>query len=69
MKATYRNVTFLFTNDFYTIHSSEKKKGTSLIAQLLKNLPPMQETPVWFLGWEDLLDKGEAKKEKKEKIS
>ena len=26
-------------------------------AQLVKNLPAMQETPVCFLGWEDLLEK------------
>ena len=32
--------------------------GASLIAQLVKNLPAMQETPVWFLGWEDPLEKG-----------
>ena len=31
---------------------------TSLIAQLVKNLPAMQETPVPFLGWEDPLEKG-----------
>ena len=30
----------------------------SLIAQLVKNLPAMQETPVWFLSWDDLLEKG-----------
>ena len=30
----------------------------SLIAQLVKNLPAMQQTPVQFLGWEDLLEKG-----------
>jgi len=30
----------------------------SLIAQLVKNLPEMQETPVQFLGQEDLLEKG-----------
>ena len=29
----------------------------SLIAQI-KNLPEMQETPIPFLGWEDLLEKG-----------
>ena len=27
------------------------------IAQLVKNLPAMQETWVWFLGWEDPLEK------------
>ena len=30
----------------------------SLVAQLVKNLPAIQETLVWFLGWEDLLEKG-----------
>ena len=29
----------------------------SLIAQLVKNLPAMQETPVQFLGQEDPLEK------------
>ena len=30
----------------------------SLVAQLVKNPPAMQETPVWFLGLEDPLEKG-----------
>ena len=30
----------------------------SLIPQLVKNLPAMQETPIWFLGQEDPLEKG-----------
>ena len=30
------------------------------IAQLVKNMPAMQETPVGFLGQEDLLEKGQA---------
>ena len=29
----------------------------SLVAQLVKNPPAMQETPVWFLGWENPLKK------------
>ena len=33
---------------------------TSLVAQLVKNLPVMQETWVQFLGWEDPLEKGKA---------
>ena len=33
-------------------------KVASLIAQLIKNLPAMQETVVHFLGQEDLLEKG-----------
>ena len=32
--------------------------GASLVAQTVKNLPTMQETRVWSLGWEDPLEKG-----------
>ena len=32
----------------------------SLVAQLVKNLPAMQETWIQFLGWEDPLEKGMA---------
>ena len=32
----------------------------SLMAQLVKNLPTVQETWVWSLGWEDPLEKGTA---------
>ena len=32
----------------------------SLVAQMVKNLPPMQETQVRFLGQEDPLEKGLA---------
>ena len=31
--------------------------GASLVAQRLKRLPPMQETRVQSLGWEDPLEK------------
>ena len=31
---------------------------TSLIVQLVKNPPAMQETSVRFLGWEDPLEEG-----------
>ena len=31
---------------------------SSLVAQLVKNQPAMQETPVGFLGQEDLMEKG-----------
>ena len=32
----------------------------SLVAQLVKNLPALQETLVQFLGWEDPLEEGMA---------
>ena len=38
------------------IHN-ELQYGASLVAQLVKNLPAMQETWVQFLGWEDPLEK------------
>ena len=33
---------------------------TSLVSQLVKNLPAMQETWIQSLGWEDPLEKGKA---------
>ena len=44
--------------DFY-IHSYADI-GAFHIAQLVKNLPAILETPVGFLGWEDPLEKGKA---------
>ena len=32
----------------------------SLVAQMVKNLPAMQETLVWSLGWEDPLEEDMA---------
>ena len=37
-----------------------KKNGASSAAQMVKNLPAVQETQVWSLYWEDLLEKGMA---------
>ena len=44
-----------------------------MVAQLVKNLPAMQEIQIWSLGWEDPLEKGMAtyfsfRKKKKEQI-
>ena len=36
------------------------KNQASLVAQLIKNLPAIQETWVRSLGWEDTLEKGMA---------
>ena len=36
----------------------EHPSPASLIAQLVKNLPAVQETLVQFLGWEDPQEKG-----------
>ena len=40
------------------IHINPLTCGASLIAQLVKNPPATQGTPVRFLGQEDLLKKG-----------
>ena len=42
----------------HRIFSSSPIHGASLVAQLVKSLPAMQETPVQFLGQEDPLEKG-----------
>ena len=49
---------FLVSNVFYI--ETTIVNGTSLIAQLVKNLPAVQETWVQSLGWEDPLEKGKT---------
>ena len=39
---------------------THRQLWASLVAQLVKNLPAMWETWIRSLGWEDLLEKGEA---------
>ena len=36
------------------------KKYDPLVAQMVKYLPAVQETRIWFMGWEDALEKGIA---------
>ena len=42
------------------IYASAVQKWVFLVAQMVKNLPPMQETGVRSLGREDPLEKGMA---------
>ena len=35
-------------------------RGASLVAQMVKNLPAVQETQIRSLSWEDPLEKGKA---------
>ena len=37
-----------------------KKDGASFVTQMVKNLRAVQETQVWFLHWDGLLEKGMA---------
>ena len=43
---------------FFTTSASWEAPWASLVAQTVKNLPAMQKTWVWSLGWEDPLEKG-----------
>ena len=54
----FLNCGFLMVYAQYGIAGSYGGSGASLVAQLIKNLPAMQETPVQFLGWEDPLEEG-----------
>ena len=51
-------MSFLFPVQEPLISFNFKPYRTSPVAQLVKNPPAMQETPVQFLGWEDPLEKG-----------
>ena len=44
--------------DSFSEPSEASNPWASLVAQLVKNLPAMQETLVQFLGWVDTLEKG-----------
>ena len=37
-----------------------RERGASLVAQMVRNLPAMQETRIGYLGREDPLEKGMA---------
>ena len=39
------------------VSNCQYHRGTSLVAQMVKNLPPMQETRIHSLGQEDHLEK------------
>ena len=43
-------------SDFASLHFMLER--ASLITQLVKNLPEMWESWIWFLGWEDPLEEG-----------
>ena len=52
-----RGLFFVVVHELIVVVS--RLRRASLIAQLVKNLPAVQETLVQFLGWEDL-EKGYA---------
>ena len=45
---------------WYHIFKANHYQWTSMVAQMVKNLPAMQETQVRSLGQEDPLEKGKA---------
>ena len=42
------------------VEATHSSSWASLVAQLVKNPPVIQDTCVWSLGWEDPLEKGKA---------
>ena len=60
----YKLILFTFFNHLHTsIYNTTNLYifiGASLVAQMVKNLPAMQETPVQSLGQEDPMEKGKA---------
>ena len=49
-----------FTIFIYALSVHKRLSWASLVAQLVKNPPAIQETWVRFLGWKDPLEKGKA---------
>ena len=54
---TQRIQTLILLGESMRTHFSQVIKMASLVAQLVKNPSAMWETLVWFLGWEDPLEK------------
>ena len=54
------NKYYLFKKQRKSQYNLTVQPGTSLVAQMVKHLPAVQETWVWSLGWEDCLEKGMA---------
>ena len=50
----------LSLNAFKLLKTLNVIKHSECVAQLVKNLPAMRETWVWYLGWEDPLEKEKA---------
>ena len=48
-------IAWLFGHNYRT-----RTVGASVVVQLVKNLPAMWEAWIWFLGWEESLEKGKA---------
>ena len=57
-KKIFNLYTYIYTYSCIYIHKHIHIHISSLIAQLVKNPPAVQETPVQFLGQEDPLEKG-----------
>ena len=57
LSQNYKNLEFPLMFQHNSTHLP-RAAGASLVAQLVKNLPAMQETLVQFLGLEDPLEKG-----------
>ena len=51
---------YLTENWYNAKRSIYAQFGASLMTQLVKNLPAIQEMQVQFLGWEDPLEKGQV---------
>ena len=48
---------FVMLGNSIGYYKNYELEETSLVAQMVKRLPTMQETQVWSLGWEDPLEK------------
>ena len=61
-KHSYNDLTFMIWNRNYLctnlIYSLQRHFWASLVAQLVKILPAMQQILVQFLDWENPLEKG-----------
>ena len=56
LQSNWKASSFLDLKKFFFF--LKRAPEVTLVAQLVKNLPAVQETLVWFLGYKDPLEKG-----------
>ena len=52
--------THILPSELNKLMTCRRCSQASVVVQMIKNLPAMQETTVRSLGWEDILEKGMA---------
>ena len=60
LRLTTLRICIICSEEIWSLHKPKVYLGSSLVAQMVKNLPAVQETLLWSLDQEEPLEKGMA---------